>query len=81
MLTGKPSRGNPRQQSENTVRTMAEVRLIRLMQEDLNRRTQRLGEATHGRDPTDEQRAEFARLAKEQGRLAELILGLAGARR
>ena len=28
--------------------------------------------------PTDEQKADFARLAKEQGRLAELMLGLVG---
>jgi hypothetical protein len=62
-------------QSGNMIRRMAELRLIRLMQEDVNRRTQRLTEEVGDRNATDEQRAEFSGLAKEQGRLAELMLG------
>ncbi len=65
-------------QRGGATRTMAEVRLIRLMQEDLNRRTQRLSDAIGGGEPNNEQRAELARQAKEQGRLAELTLGLLG---
>ena len=57
---------------------MAELKLIRLMQEDLNRRTRRLSDAVGEQPPTDEQQADFARLAKEQGRLAELMLNLVG---
>lgn len=70
--------GGGGQQSGGSTRALAEVRLIRLMQEDLNRRTQRLSEQVGGKEPSDEQRAEFTRLAKEQGRLAELTLGLLG---
>ncbi|HEV3415364.1 MAG TPA: hypothetical protein VG056_01060 [Pirellulales bacterium] len=65
-------------QSGNMIRRMAELRLIRLMQEDVNRRTQRLTEEVGDRSATDDQRTEFSRLAKEQGRLAELMLGFTG---
>jgi hypothetical protein len=61
------------------IRSLAEVRLIRLMQDDLNRRTRRLDEAVGGgRTPTDDQRREFAALTTEQGRLAELTIKLVG---
>jgi hypothetical protein len=66
------------QQSSDNIRAVAELKLIRLMQEDLNRRTRRLSEAVGEQPPTDEQQADFSRLAKEQGRLAELVLGLVG---
>jgi hypothetical protein len=46
------------------------------MQEDLNRRTQQLGDTIGDREPTDAERAELTQLAKEQGQLAELMLGL-----
>jgi len=65
--------------SDKNIRSLAEVRLIRLMQDDLNRRTHRLDEAIGpGRAPTDAQRREFANLTEEQGRLAELMMKLAG---
>jgi hypothetical protein len=74
---GDSGPGGPGQSPGSTQRTMAEVRLIRLMQEDLNRRTRRLDEAIgRGKQPNDQQRTEFAELTKEQGRLAELILDL-----
>ncbi len=59
-------------------RSLAEVRLLQLMQEDLNRRTRRLDEAiSRGQGPTDEQRRQLADLTQEQGRLAEIIAKLA----
>lgn len=65
--------------SDKNVRSLAEVRLIGLMQDDLNRRTHRLDEAIGpGRTPSDAQRREFADLTEEQGRLAELMVKLAG---
>jgi hypothetical protein len=70
--------GGGGQQPGGSIRALAEVRLIRLMQEDLNRRTQRLNDAIGSRSTTDAERGEFATLAKEQGRLAELMLGLIG---
>ncbi len=73
----KPDAGAA-QQSSDTIRALAELKLIRLMQEDLNRRTERLSKGVGENPPTDEQQAEFGRLAKEQGRLAELTLGLVG---
>ncbi|HEV2969910.1 MAG TPA: hypothetical protein VGY55_07965 [Pirellulales bacterium] len=77
--SGQGGSGDPaNSQQGNTIRTMAELRLIRQMQEDVNRRTQRLTEAVGDRHATDDQRAEFSRLAKEQGRLADLMLGLSG---
>jgi hypothetical protein len=73
--------GEAGQQSNSNIRALAELKLIRLMQEDLNRRTQRLNQAVGERPPTDEQRADFSRLGEEQGRLAELMLGLLGEER
>lgn len=67
------------EKSDKNVRSLPEVRLIRLMQDDLNRRTHRLDEAVGpGRAPTDAQQQEFADLTEEQGRLAELIVKLTG---
>jgi hypothetical protein len=64
---------------DKNVRSLAEVRLIRLSQDDLNRRTHRLDEAIGpGRAPTEAQRQEFANLTEEQGRLAELMVKLVG---
>jgi hypothetical protein len=61
-----------------SIRALAEVRLIRLMQEDLNRRTGRLNDAIGDRQPTEPERAELAKLGREQGQLAELMLALIG---
>ncbi len=64
-------------QPGGSIRALAELKLIRLMQDDLNRRTQQLSDAIGDRNPTEAERAESAQLAKEQGQLAELMLGLA----
>ncbi len=77
-----PAGGDGGQQQTGPARSMAEIRLVRLAQEDLNRRTQRLSEATGGgNEPNLEQQQELADLAAEQGRLAEVIGNLGGDRR
>ncbi len=55
----------------------AEVKLLKLLQQDLNRRTAELAEAAAGRHPLpDSIRSQLERLAREQGRLADLTVGL-----
>ncbi len=55
----------------------AEVKLLKLLQQDLNRRTAELAEAVAGRQPIPEPlRRRLDHLAQEQGRLADLTLGL-----
>jgi len=51
------------------------LKLLKILQEEINRRTTALAE-TIGPDekPTDQQRKEYEQLAEEQARLAELIL-------
>ena len=54
---------------------LAELKLVKLMQQDLNRRTDELRRAiAQGARPTAEQRDAFVRLAEEQGKLADLVL-------
>ncbi len=55
------------------VSQLAEIKLLKLLQEALNARSEQLREAK----PTPESSAEMAELAAEQGRLAELALQLA----
>ncbi len=61
-------------QGQSTV-NLSELKLLKILQEDINRRTAALAE-TIGPDekPTDQQRKEYEQLAEEQARLAELIL-------
>jgi hypothetical protein len=57
------------------LQVLAELKLQKLMQEEINRRTRQLDEAidkTGG--PNDQQRREYLALSQEQGRLADLIL-------
>ncbi len=56
-------------QGGQPLRNLAELKLVKVMQEDLNRRTVEL--ENQGASPADRQR-----LAEEQGRLAELVLDL-----
>lgn len=59
------------------VHTLAELKLLRMMQEEVNRRTHELQEA-FGRPEklTNEARQQYAELAEEQSRLANLLLDL-----
>ncbi|MGD0517477.1 MAG: hypothetical protein ABSA26_08085, partial [Thermoguttaceae bacterium] len=71
----KPVGGQqPLTQPENTV-NLSELKLLKMLQEDINRRTAALAEAvgSEGKS-TDQQRKEYEQLAEEQARLAELIL-------
>ena len=60
--------GGGQQQSKRSIASLAELKLLKLMQEDLNARWQILRESK----PTPQSAAQIAELAAEQGRLAEL---------
>ena len=55
---------------------LAQLKLLKLLQEDLNLRTQQLNQAEAAGKPADELREQYARLSEEQGRLAELTFQL-----
>jgi len=59
------------------VQTLVELKLLKLLQQEINQRTQEL-EQTFGRADRlpDEARREYIQLSDEQGRLAELLLDL-----
>ncbi|MBN2578481.1 MAG: hypothetical protein JXB10_05770 [Pirellulales bacterium] len=69
----KPPSHAPR----GAVATMAELKLLRLLQQELNLRTARLYETLDPQaKPTESQRAALAELARQQGRLAEMVFKL-----
>ncbi len=51
---------------------LAQLKLLKLLQEDLNLRTQQLNQAEAAGQPTEELREQYTRLLEEQGRLAAL---------
>jgi hypothetical protein len=55
------------------VHSVTEVKLLAVMQEDVNRRTIELQERIGGRAATEAEAGELAALAQEQGRIAELV--------
>jgi len=55
---------------------LAQLKLLKLLQEDLNLRTQQLNQAEAAGKPTEELREQYSRLSEEQGRLAELTFQL-----
>ena len=55
---------------------LAQLKLLKLLQEDLNLRTQQLNQAEAAGKPAEELREQYARLSEEQGRLAELTFQL-----
>lgn len=60
------------------ITSLAELKLLKLMQEELNQRTAALEEARQQQgELTREQQTQLAELSQEQGRLAELLLSLA----
>ena len=70
---GRPNRdGGP----PPGVLPLAQLKLLKLLQEDLNFRTQQLNQAEAASQPTEELREQYARLSEEQGRLAELTFQL-----
>ncbi|NQU21197.1 MAG: hypothetical protein HQ567_07940 [Candidatus Nealsonbacteria bacterium] len=57
------------------VQTLAELKLLKLLQEEVNLRTVQLEEAVdRAGDPTDAQRTEYNALGEEQAKLADLVL-------
>ena len=62
---------------QDAMRILAELKLVRLMQKEINRRTSEL-ETQHanGDNWSDEQQREVSDLAVEQGQLADLVLEL-----
>lgn len=57
--------------------SLAELKLLKLMQEDLNERSRVLEqEVTKAKSVTPEQQREFGELGQEQGRLADLLIKL-----
>lgn len=61
--------------------SLAELKLLKMLQEEINGRTVALAEAV-GPDgkPTDQQHRQYAQLAEEQNRLAELIIKMMNAK-
>ncbi len=59
------------------VHTLAELKLLRIMQDEVNRRTREL-DATFGQPGklSEEARQQYTALGEEQGRLANLLLDL-----
>jgi hypothetical protein len=70
----EPNAGDGQQtgQGKRSAASIAELKLLKLMQQDLNARYQRLREA----ERTPQSAAEMTELAIEQGRLAEMTLKL-----
>ena len=61
----------------DAIKVLAQLKLLKLMQEDVNLRTLALEEAFGSLDElTDEAVAKYLKLGEEQGRLAKLMLGL-----
>ena len=56
--------------------SLAELKLLKFMQQEINRRTEALQQAAAGKSSTkltEDQRREYADLSKQQGRLAEIV--------
>ncbi len=61
----------------DALKAMAELKLLRLMQVGINARTQALQQQYGTADAMPEEaRQQYARLSREQGHLADLLLGL-----
>ena len=64
-------------QAPGGIQSLAEVKLIRLMQADLNERTKALDDATASQTSLSaDQQRQFDQLSQEQGRLADLLVKL-----
>lgn len=74
---GQPPPGNP--PPAGGIHALAELKLLKWMQDDINQRTQAL-EKSHavGGELSDDQRREYVELSEQQGRIADLLLKLAG---
>jgi hypothetical protein len=74
---GGEGQGGDQQQGGEPTGSLAELKLMKLMQEDLNSRTRALEETLDKtKQFTAEQQEEYAALGQEQGKLADLLLEL-----
>ncbi len=70
----QPSGGN---QQQPKIRSVAELKLLKLVQEQINERTIALDEARQkSTSLTEAQQAEFVALSQEQGRVADLVTNM-----
>jgi hypothetical protein len=69
-----PGGDNPPQQGPQaaTLPPLAELKLLKLMQQQINARSEALQKAAAGK-PTPEQSREYSELAEQQGRLADIV--------
>lgn len=74
--TGAGGQGNQGPEgAAGGIQHVAELKALRLLQEEINQRTRALEQAAEGPAPlTPEKQAEYRRLGEEQGRLAMLVL-------
>jgi hypothetical protein len=73
---GQAGEGQPGGQQAGGIRFLSELKLLKLMQQDINLRTEALEQARRGQQPTQDQRQEYAALSEEQGQVADLLLNL-----
>lgn len=73
---GQPPSGNP--PPSGGIHALAELKLLKWMQDDVNQRTTALEESRRaGQEFSDEQRRDYAELSEQQGTIADLLLKLA----
>lgn len=75
---GGEGEGGDQQGGSQTPTDVAELMLIKLLQEDVNARTKELDAIRKRGKLTPEESREFTNLGEEQGKLAELLLELVG---
>ncbi len=68
--------GQPGQPPTDGVHALAEIRLVKLLQEEINQRTLELSKRSAQTPLNDEQQAQLDQLSEEQGQLADLLLNL-----
>jgi hypothetical protein len=69
--------GKPQASQRRAIRNMAQLKLLRVLQEDLNRRTRELDKlASEAKSPDPMLQRQGAALGEEQGRLASLLMRL-----
>ena len=75
--SGQGGQGESGQPPGSGVQTLVELKLLKLLQQEINLRTRELEEALGPAETlTDEARREYTQLSEEQGRLADLLLNL-----
>ena len=77
---GQDSGGGEGGGEKTQIRSAAELRLLKSIQQQINDRTQALDEVRRGiTQLTEDQQSELAELSREQGRLADLVTNMMAA--